>query len=165
MLFKLKYVADILYPRIRTRGRWSRLRSLLLRRSPFLAALTDIQAAYTVNARAYVRNETVPIDQIRGSVEPTSAFDRNFIPLPDHSRDRWIAIAQARRQGQELPPVTLVQIGSNYFVQDGLYRISVACALGQKDLDARITVWDVSTVSGDPDAAPISRTAYRLVEA
>jgi hypothetical protein len=43
-----------------------------------------------------------------------------------------------------LPPVVLVQVGDVYFVRDGHHRISVARALGQLDIEAEVTVWQVS---------------------
>jgi hypothetical protein len=43
-----------------------------------------------------------------------------------------------------LPPVVLVQVGDIYFVRDGHHRISVARALGQLNIDARVTVWEVN---------------------
>jgi hypothetical protein len=39
-----------------------------------------------------------------------------------------------------LPPVELIQVGDVYFVQDGHHRISVAQALGQRDVEARVMV-------------------------
>lgn len=52
-------------------------------------------------------------------------------------------MAVARQQGKALPPVRLVQVGDLYFVRDGHHRISVARALGQQDIKARVTIWQV----------------------
>jgi hypothetical protein len=88
--------------------------------------------------------KTVAIDQIRGSEGRCRYFDRDFRPLHDKARGRWLNIARARQQGKSLPPVVLVQVGDTYFVRDGHHRISVARALGQLDIEARVTVWHVS---------------------
>ena len=40
--------------------------------------------------------------------------------------------------------MVLVQVGDIYFVRDGHHRISVAQALGQTDIDARVTIWQVT---------------------
>jgi hypothetical protein len=56
---------------------------------------------------------------------------------------RWLRIAAARDQGKVLPPVVLVQVGDVYFVRDGHHRISVARALGQQDIEAQVTLWQV----------------------
>jgi hypothetical protein len=83
----------------------------------------------------------VPIRQICGSENRCGDFDRNFHPLHDHNKGRWLRIAQARQQGKSLPPVELVQVGDGYYVRDGHHRISVARALGQKSIEARVIVW------------------------
>jgi hypothetical protein len=83
----------------------------------------------------------VPIAKIVGSEGRCGDFDRDFNPLHDHNRGRWLRIAAARRRGTPLPPVDLVQVGGLYFVQDGHHRISVALALGQTEIEARVTVW------------------------
>jgi hypothetical protein len=83
----------------------------------------------------------VPLAQIVGSEGRCGDFDRDFYPLHDHNRSRWLRIATARQKGIGLPPVDLVQVGDVYFVQDGHHRISVARAFGQADIEARVTVW------------------------
>jgi hypothetical protein len=40
--------------------------------------------------------------------------------------------------------VELVQVGDVYFVRDGHHRISVALALGQRDVEAEVTLWQVT---------------------
>jgi len=47
--------------------------------------------------------------------------------------------------GTVLPQVELIQLGEAYFVRDEHHRISVARSLGQKDIDAEVTVWEVET--------------------
>jgi hypothetical protein len=70
-------------------------------------------------------------------------FDRDFHPLQDHCKDRWLRVARARDEDKVLPPVVLVQVGDVYFVRDGHHRISVARARGQLDIEAEVTVWQV----------------------
>jgi hypothetical protein len=88
----------------------------------------------------------VPIHQIRGSVSSTRSydFDANFRPLKTHDKERWLSLATACQRGVKIPPVSLVQIGDTYFVQDGHHRISVARAIGQTEIAATISVWQVS---------------------
>jgi hypothetical protein len=43
-----------------------------------------------------------------------------------------------------LTPVELIQVGDVYFVRDGHHRISVAQAMGQKAIDAEVTVLEVA---------------------
>ena len=81
---------------------------------------------------------TVPLDQIVGSEGRSEDFDGRFYPLHTHNEDRWVGILVARRRGVILPVVELIQDGTDYYVQDGHHRISVARALGQSEIEARI---------------------------
>jgi hypothetical protein len=81
----------------------------------------------------------VPLDAIAGTVDRGRDFDRSFRPTSARTRSRWEQIAVAMRRGDELPPVDLVKIGELYFVRDGHHRVSVARALGLKDIDAYVT--------------------------
>jgi len=106
--------------------------------------LCEIEGSSQVGARHYAGLHTVPIAQIQGSEGRSNDFDRDFHPLQDHCKERWLRLAMAREQGKVLPPVVLVQVGEVYFVRDGHHRISVARALGQLDIEAEVTVWHVS---------------------
>jgi hypothetical protein len=53
-------------------------------------------------------------------------------------RGRWERIAAARRRGEEMPPIEVYRIGELHFVEDGHHRVSVARALGDEDIDARV---------------------------
>jgi hypothetical protein len=43
------------------------------------------------------------------------------------------------RRGEAMPPVDLLRVGEIYFVRDGHHRVSVASALGHRDIDAYVT--------------------------
>jgi hypothetical protein len=81
---------------------------------------------------------TVSLDRIVGSEGRSLDFDAGFNPCKAHHRERWISILISRRTGISLPPVELIQVGKEYFVRDGHHRISVAKAMGQLDIEARI---------------------------
>jgi hypothetical protein len=53
-----------------------------------------------------------------------------------------VRIDTAYYQDVSLPPVNLVKIGENYFVEDGNHRISVARMRGQQFIDAFVTELD-----------------------
>jgi hypothetical protein len=125
--------------RYRRRGRFWGSRD-----SRRLLDLSEVEGTCRVGARRYTGLHTVPIDQIRGSEGRSNDFDRHFRPLQDHCKGRWLRVARAREQDKVLPPVVLVQVGDVYFVRDGHHRISVARALGQLDIEAEVTVWQVS---------------------
>ena len=58
-------------------------------------------------------------------------------------RDRWVRVATAMIQGLALPPIDIIQVGDQFFVRDGHHRVSVARALGQVEIEAHVTVWEV----------------------
>lgn len=86
------------------------------------------------------QRERVSIAQIKGSAGGRSwDFDAEFRPLVKHNRNRWVQVASALFQGKRLPPVQLLRLDDTYFVVDGHHRISVASALGETEIEARVT--------------------------
>ena len=158
--------ANHLFAQARTRARRGQFWSSLTGCTAGLLALEQVRAACTVQAESDGGVCAVPISQIRGSEGRSHCFDRHFEPLSDHTQERWLKIAMARQQGKAIPLVALVQVGEFYFVQDGHHRISVARALSQKTIEARVIVWQVSgplpweTSAQAPDGA----TADPVVE-
>ena len=133
-----------LYALARKRARQGQFWSSFTGRSRALLSLNQMKTVCTVEAECDGGIRAVPISQIRGSQGRSRYFDRDFNPLYDEARGRWLSIARARQQGKHLPPVVLVQVRESYFVLDGHHRISVARALGQIDIEARVTVWQVA---------------------
>ncbi len=123
------------FDRAFSRGRLSQFWAQITRRPNSLA---DLPAQPVSAHRRTSQVVLVPIDQIKGSVGRSADFDAQFHPLHEHSRERWISVASARRQEIPLPPVDLVQVGEAYYVQDGHHRISVAKAQRQDIIEARI---------------------------
>ncbi len=136
--------ATQLYRTARNWGRMGRVRSLLTGEPHSLFSLEAIQNVCDVRGRRYAGVQTVPIHQIRGSAGRPKDFDVNFAPLQTHTKGRWLSIAMAQQAGREMPPVKLIRIGDVYFVRDGHHRISVARALGQEEIEAEVTVWQIA---------------------
>jgi hypothetical protein len=136
--------ANSLFDQARKRAQQGQFWSCLTGRPQGLLVLKEVRAACTVQAERDGGVHTVPISQIRGSEGRSHCFDRDFNPLNDQTKGRWLNIAVARQQGKALPLVSLIQVGDRYFVQDGHHRISVARARGQKAIEARVIVWQVS---------------------
>jgi hypothetical protein len=82
--------------------------------------------------------QVVPIDAIVGTVDRGKEFDRSFRPTSSQVRGRWERIAQMMRRGEPLPPVRLYRIGDVHFVRDGHHRVSVARALGRREIDGYV---------------------------
>jgi hypothetical protein len=107
----------------------------LLGRRTALRSLTAADGA----SRGPARLEVIPTDAIVGSAEPTIVFDSRFRPISDHVRPRWQRIALAHRTGVSLPPITVIERHDGYYVVDGRHRVSVARAMGHRDIEARVT--------------------------
>jgi hypothetical protein len=137
-------IASALYARSCHAGRvgqlWARLRGQPRR----LLDLNTVAAAGAIGDRRAAGTQTVPIRQIGGSEGRCDDFDSAFHPLKAHTEERWVRVARAYMRGLNLPPVELIQLGEVYFVRDGHHRISAAAALGQQEIDAIVTVWQVA---------------------
>jgi hypothetical protein len=83
--------------------------------------------------------QTIPLDSIVGTVDRSREFDRAFRPTSPRGRERWERINLAQRRGAALPAIDVYRIGDMHFVKDGHHRVSVAHALGYKDINAYVT--------------------------
>jgi hypothetical protein len=80
----------------------------------------------------------IPLHAIVGTADATNDFDAEFRPGTNRVADRWQRVALAHRRGHALPPITVVERPAGYYVIDGRHRVSVARALGQTDIEARV---------------------------
>jgi ParB-like nuclease domain len=85
------------------------------------------------------RLEVIPLAAVVGTLEPTALFDERFRPASELARRRWERIALAHRKGEALPPIEVLERPDGYYVVDGRHRVSVALALGHRDIDAYVT--------------------------
>jgi hypothetical protein len=132
-----------LFNRCRRKGLFHCFLALLGSKSQRLKDFKAVIRGKTIQGSRYLGLSSIPIDQIQGSLGHSKDFDRNFYPVQERSRTRWIRIAGARMSGQAVPPIELVQLGKIYFVRDGHHRLSVARAFGEKYMDAVVTQVDV----------------------
>ena len=107
-------------------------------------------------ARGRPGTHEIPLDAIRGTVEPARAalFDGAFRPAPG-ARSRWQRLWLAEQRGAVLPPISVVAVGDAYAIRDGHHRVSVARARGALMIDA--TVEGVIRWTGCSSPAPTSR--------
>jgi len=128
----------------RLKGEWNQLKARLTGRPRHLKDLKKEQQGRCV-IRSYAAGlRSVAIGDIVGSESRSRDFDRDFNPLNLNLRDRWRNIASLVAQNTPLPPVELIQVGETYFVRDGHHRISVAKDVGQKYVDAEVTVLELT---------------------
>jgi hypothetical protein len=83
--------------------------------------------------------QVIPLDSVVGTVDRSREFDRAFRPTSPRVRERWQRINLAQRKGEALPPIDVYRIGDMHFVKDGHHRVSVARALGHRDIEAYVT--------------------------
>ena len=124
-----------------------RVFSLLTRHSRSLLDLSTEVSKRQILRQHDAGSRTVAIHRIRGSEGRSSDFDCDFNPLHSRTRDRWMSIAMARARGDIMPLVELIQLGEDYFVRDGHHRISVARALGEEYIDAKVIVLELEPLS------------------
>jgi hypothetical protein len=117
--------------------------------SRHLLDLKQFVATHPVRSRRFAGYQTVPVQQIGGSEERSREFDAAFRPLSRATGKRWRGVARAFLSGVALPPVELICVGEDYFVRDGHHRVSVARALGQIEIDAIVTVWELDAPLSD----------------
>lgn len=145
--------------------RWrAQIWAWLTGRSRRLLDLAAVEANGQVVSRHYPELKTVPVGHIRGSASKGRGqdFDLDFYPSQAHDEDRWKSVAAAWLYGQALPPIEVIQVGETYYVQDGHHRVSIARALGQQDIDAIVTVWQVAEA---PSAAAYAQPGDCLAPA
>jgi hypothetical protein len=83
--------------------------------------------------------QVIPLDSIVGTVDRGREFDRSFRPTSGRTRTRWERVNAAQRRGQSMPPIDVYRIGDLHFVKDGHHRVSVARAMGHRDINAYVT--------------------------
>lgn len=134
-----------LYQKSVLRGKLNSLLAALTGRSSQLASISQLTGGQRVSNQRSLGTKVVRIAEIRASEDRSGDFDRSFHPLETHTRSRWLSIAVARLNGQAMPAVELIKVGDAYAVRDGHHRISVAQALGEDFIDARVTAWELAS--------------------
>lgn len=122
-------------------GLLKRFAKQLTGRSSRLQSLMELMHHAAIENRHEVGLRTVPVHQIKGTLDRMDDFDGDFHPIREGSKDRWVRIAKALYDGKSLPPIELIQVGEVYYVVDGHHRVSVARAIKQRYIDAVVTVW------------------------
>jgi hypothetical protein len=141
------------FERARGRHRAARARRRLMAHRPTAPRpphLGDVAALSWSPARL----RPIRLEAIVGTVDATADFDAGFRPAADRVATRWMNIARAHRSGCALPPIDVIELCEGYYVLDGRHRVSVARALGHREIDA----W-TSPAAPMPHARPASGSA------
>jgi hypothetical protein len=139
-LMNLEDQVDLDFTVARRRARLGRLKALLHTRVTRSTLLSPEKLRRSVPASGAMNRgrRTVEASRIVGSVGKHEHFDRNFMPLSKASAGRWKRVDRAFRLGRELPAVSLLELGGDYFVIDGNHRVSVARFHGAEWIDAEV---------------------------
>jgi hypothetical protein len=82
----------------------------------------------------------IRVKRIVGSAGKAGKLAPTFLPLgAGPASANYRAILRAMKTGQDLPPISVYQIGTRFFVIDGHTRVAAAKALGIEFLDAHVT--------------------------
>ncbi len=98
----------------------------------------EVRQRVSPEGESYRGLQTVPLDQIVGSMDRFQDFNREFLPRQRFTAGRWQSIDRAYYQDAHLPPIQLYKVGDIYFVKDGNHRVSVARERGQEYIDAEV---------------------------
>ena len=149
---------------IRRRSRATSLRRQSER--DVLPSLFDTHPHASKAPRRRLGLRSVPLDQIVGTLRRPSQNTADFLPLPrlrgENWRARWQRINRALDGLAVLPPVDLLQVGDEYYVEDGHNRVAAARLAGAVEIDADVTQLIVPGVTR-PGQATLGATS--LVDA
>lgn len=111
-----------------------------------LPTLNQAMAGRAIANSKYQGLRQVPLSQIKGTASDARShdFDANFRLTNSHSNGRLEGVRQAHRQMAALPPISLVALGNDYYVQDGHHRVSVFRDCEQDVITAHVTVLQLS---------------------
>lgn len=142
------------------RGQAKRIWSKLTGHSRRLLGLDEARDKREIEGIYEAGCLTVEVAKIAGSECRVCDFDREFLPLNESSRQRWVSVYGARMAGIPLPAISVVQVGDIYYVRDGHHRVSVARLMGEEYIEANTQVWQLR---GETASAPAM--TMRLVNA
>jgi hypothetical protein len=149
--------AQQLYAHSDRRSWTDKVKSIFKGPAKQLIELNAVVAQSTVLNSRFAGVQKVSISQIRGtgSKGRSQDFDADFNLLNTRNEARWLSVAAAWQQGK-LAPVSLVQVGNTYFVQDGHHRLSVVRAAGQDEIEAEVTVLELAEPALSMEAAAVT---------
>jgi nucleotide-binding universal stress UspA family protein len=128
------------FQRARQRGTLESIVAQLTGRSDRLLSFSEVSEQLHTGAGEEIGLREIPLDAIAGSVGRYADFTRSFLPRRESAQERWTRVRAAFDRVQDIPPITVFQIGDSFFVLDGNHRVSVARSLGATHIPAHVTV-------------------------
>lgn len=112
--------------------------NLFDRESKKIKEFSVIEKENQLSNKIYLGVREVPLVKIVGTVEKAQDFDKDFNPLRDSSKGRWISVYMKYIESGSLPPVILYKVREEYYVYDGNHRVSVAKNLNFHSIEAEV---------------------------
>lgn len=134
--FRKKASSD--FDKARNKAFFNDLISNIFNKQEQLLQFDEVKYLLAPRAMVYRGIKAIPIDRIIGSEGRYRDFDRKFMPLKAHTRNRWENIDVLKQQEKSLAPISVYKIDKYYFVRDGNHRVSVAREMKQDFIDAEI---------------------------
>ncbi|HEY6609103.1 MAG TPA: hypothetical protein VI277_07910, partial [Candidatus Limnocylindria bacterium] len=108
-----------------------------------LPSLYDVHPGASTAQRRRVGVRTIPLDRIVGTLRHPSQNTTDFLPLPRlrgrNWQGRWQRLNRAMDHLELLPPIDVVQVGDEYWVEDGHNRVAAALRADAVEIDADTT--------------------------
>lgn len=95
--------------------------------------------------------QSIRLEEIVGSIGRYDDFTREFLPLKDATKERWVGVEALASTQQGWPPIDVYKVGNVYFIKDGNHRTAVARQMGNSLIEAHVWAYP-ETVEIDPDA-------------
>ncbi|MCA9982905.1 MAG: hypothetical protein KDE09_00525 [Anaerolineales bacterium] len=133
------------FNRARRRANLSQITDRLIGRPDKLIPFETIRAEILQRNPRSLGLQQVPLDRIIGSVGRYREFNRQFLPLDDSLKERWVAV-DTLAASRGWPPVNLYKIGETYYVDDGNHRVSVGRQLGNSTIEAYVMEFSTEAV-------------------
>jgi hypothetical protein len=127
-----------------------------------LLSFDEVRRALLANNRIHLGTKIVEVEKIVGTVGRRRDFDRSFLPTRASAEGRWKRIDRAFHRAEDLPPASLYKIGDSYFVLDGNHRVSVARYHGMQTIEATVTEFFPSRVTGARQESRPEPVLHRL---
>jgi hypothetical protein len=139
-LLKHRHEAMRHFEQARRQARLDQLSARLTGRDNRILPFEAIRSRLRQQNQLYRGIHEVALDHIVGSVGRYQEFSRQFLPLRDNLRERWVGVDTLTLAADGWTPVDLYQVGDVYFVKDGHHRVSVARQLDIPTIEAH--VWE-----------------------
>ncbi|MCC7208558.1 MAG: hypothetical protein IT323_14715 [Anaerolineae bacterium] len=137
----------------RSAALWARLNASLDDNRQMLLDFNEVSRRLHLRNTRYRGLQSIPLDQIVGSMGRYRDFTRTFLPLHNSLRPRWESLAAFTLStgNAGFPAIEVFKAGHWYFVKDGNHRCSVARQFGFTYIDAIVLEFTDCIPDTSPD--------------